>query len=493
MNTKKIKTTLINPPSFLKSRYGDLGSFGPTTEPLGLAYLAANLEKHGYSVSIIDSLASGLTISQIIEIVKKDEPDLIGLTALTPMYEAVKELSSALKRELPLAKIIIGGAHATALPKDTLLDIKEANYICVGEGENTIVDLADCLSGEKSISQVDGLVYRDENNQIIFNKPRQFEMNLDKFPSPARHLLPMNDYRLTVSRTKGTNYCPTLIVARGCPFKCSFCSHPFGRTFRHHSVERIISELDRLDSQYQINQVNFEADTLTASKDFILSLCQALIDRGFNRRIKWTCESRVSAVDETVLRAMKEAGCWQISYGVESGTQRLLDLINKGATLQQIRDIFAITKKIGISIRAFFILGLPTETIEETWKTINFAKELDPLWAQIAITVPYPGTPLFEQLKAENKIRHFNWSDYNTWGGWSEKKIPFVCEGRSAEDIKKIQKQALIAFYLRPKPLLRFLRQIDSFKTFKRYFLGFLVLVKHKIKIILIDNKIIYG
>lgn len=482
---KKIKTILINPPLSLEERYGrDLDKFGASSEPLGLAYLAANLEKHGYLVYILDSLALNWGISQTVEAIKKEGADLIGITMLTPMYEVVKRLAGDLKQAMPSVKIILGGAHATALSKETLEDIEPADYICIGEGENTIVDLADYLSDsiKGDISKINGLAWRNTDGRIIFNQPRQFEKDLDKLPAPAQHLLPMAQYHLTASRVKNSDYCPTLIIARGCPFNCAFCSHPFGRSFRHHSVDRIISEIKNLIEKYHISQLNFEADTLTVDKNFLSELCQALIKEDFHQRINWTCESRINTVDEGLLRLMKQAGCWQISYGIESGVQRLLDLINKGVTIEEIERVVALTKKIGITIRGFFILGLPTETAEESWQTINFAKKLDPLWAQFTIAVPYPGTPLFEILKKQNKIRHFNWADYSTWAGWADKKLPFVPDGRTEAEIKKLQKQALISFYLRPKVFFKFLKQVKSFSIFKRYLTGFFILVRNKVK-----------
>lgn len=153
----------------------------------------------------------------------------------------------------------------------------------------------------------------------------------------------------------------------------------------------MIEELKELKRDYNVDQVNFEADTLTLNKRFIRELCEGIVQRGLD--IRWTCESRVDTVDEYMLKVMKDAGCWQISYGVESGSQRLLDLIHKGTKKEKAMETFALTKKLGI--RGFFMLGLPTETAEESMETIQFAKELDPLWAQFTITVPYPGTPMF--------------------------------------------------------------------------------------------------
>lgn len=482
MTSKKIKTTFINPPFLLEERYGkDLKQFGAASEPMGLAYMAANLEKHGYDVSIIDSPALGYDVLKTAQTARDQQAQLIGITMLTTMYSAVKRLTKAIKNQMPASKIVVGGAHATALPKETLTDIPEIDYVCVGEGEKTILELAECLDAQYDVSKVDGLIYRDRDNKIVTNNPRKFEMDLDKYPPPARHLLPMDRYRLTVSRVKDQSYCPTLIIARGCPFNCAFCSHPFGRSFRHHSINRIIEEIKELMNKHHVSQINFEADTLTVDKPFIISLCRALVDQGISESVKWTCTSRVDTVNEEVLRAMKSAGCWEISYGVESGVQRLLDLINKGETLKQIENVFTLTKKVGIKIRGFFMIGLPTETIEESWQTINFAKKLNPLWAQFTVTTPYPGTPLFEQLDKAGEIRHYNWENYNTWGGWAEKDMPFVPVGRSAKEIRNLQKKALISFYLRPRIILRFLKQIDSFKTLKKYFFGFLVLVKHKL------------
>lgn len=485
MTDKKIKTIFINPPFLLQDRYGkDLKNFGAVSEPLGIAYIAAILEKNNYPVSIIDAPALNLRASDIIKQLAKDPPDLVGITVLTPMHDVLKILAREIKENFSKIKIVIGGAHATALPKEILSEIKEIDYVCIGEGEETITDLVRFLEGKKEISEVDGLVYRIDG-EVVFNKPRDFIRDLDEIPLPARHLLPMERYTLTTSKTKGVGYCPTLIVARGCPFNCCYCSHPFGRNFRHHSVEKILSEIKDLISKHNINQMNLEADTLTVDKKFFLDLCQGLIRVGISQKVRWTCESRVDTIDEEMLEAMKGAGCWQISYGVESGVQRLLDIINKGEKIEQIERIFRITQKKGITIRGFFMLGLPTETTEESWQTINFAKKLNSLWAQFTITIPYPGTTLFDMLRKDNEIRTFDWSCYNTWAGWAGKELPYVPKGRTVKELQGLQRKALISFYLRPKAFLKFLRQVNSLRTLNKYLLGLFILVKNKLSLYL--------
>jgi len=474
----QFKILLINPPFFPEERYGKkLKDFGALSEPLGLAYLASNLELHNYSVKILDCTALDITLEKIHQELEKEHYDLIGLTMLTPMYSRVKETARIIKKTCPQTKIIVGGAHPTILPKETLEEIKDIDYICIGEGEHTIIELVQSLEQKKDIYKVNGLAFR-KNNQIILNPNRELEKNLDNFPPPARHLLPIKKYRLTASRTQKSSFCPTLIVARGCPFNCSYCFHSFGKTFRRHSVKRIIEEIESLIKRYDISEINLEADNLTFDKPFLYSLCEEMIKRKINQKIQWTCESRMDLVNEDLLKKMHQAGCWQISYGVESGVQRLLDLIKKEEKLEDMEKTFAITKKIGITIRGFFMLGLPTETYKESLQTIEFAKKLDPLWAQFTITTPFPGTPMFKMLKEKGEIRTFDWKHYNTWAGWTESEIAFLPKGRTLKELKSLQKKALASFYLRPKVFFRFIKNINSWTVFRKHLRGFLTLLK---------------
>ena len=472
---------LIVPPLSLEQRYGrEMKHFGAVTEPLGLAYLAANLETHHIPVSIIDGAAEELSWQDIRRRIRDLKPSLIGLSLLTPSFEVVQQLCGQLKAEFQDTSIILGGPHCTALPEQTLKEIPGADLVCMGEGEETLVAVA----GDRSNTgweDILGICYRTPDRGIRKNPPRPFIRNIDEIPMPARHLLPMDRYRLTASRTSGDAYCPTIIVARGCPFGCTYCSHTFGRKIRFHSIGRILEEIHWLIQNYDIRQLNIEADTLTANKKFVRGLCRALISGGLSTRLKWTCESRVDTVDADILKLMKRAGCWQISYGFETGSQRLLDHINKSVTLEQMRETMAATRRAGISVRGFFMLGLPTESREESRETIRFARELDPLWAQFTLTTPYPGTPMFAQLCREKKIRNFDWKNYNTWSGWKDNgNLPFIAEGRRVEELLALQKTALRQFYMRPRVFLRFLLSVRSPSDFMKYALGLWVLVKTK-------------
>ena len=474
---------LINPPLSLQERYGkDMQQFGAVSEPLGLAYIAAYLESTKNPVRIIDAPAMGMAVDDVLSDMSRHRDDIVGITMLTPAFKAVADLCSSIKERYPNITIVLGGAHPTALPERTLREIPAADIVCIGEGEITMAEIVSAPTrAPKQLVGVKGICYRNGQGFVI-TEPRPAIRNLDLIPPPARHLLPMDQYHMTASRASGSAFCPTIIVARGCPFSCTYCSRTFGKTFRSHGIERILSEINSLITTYHVEQINIEADTLTVNKKFIRALCNALIEQKISQKISWTCESRVDTVDEETLQLMKRAGCWQISYGVETGTQRLLDRINKSVTLHQVEEIFELTKKVGISIRGFFMLGLPTETREDSLATIAFAKKLDPLWAQFTITVPYPGTQMFEELDSAGKIRTYDWTKFNTWSGWKEgEELPFVADGRSKKELIRLQKQALRQFYIRPTVIFRFLKHTKSLYDLKKYLAGFLVLVKSKL------------
>lgn len=472
-----MKVLLVNPPYSSAERYGrDLGRFGPLNEPLGLAYLAANLERAGHEVSILDAPALGLTEADIPGAIEDRAYQIIGVTMLTPMYARSVEVVKAIRNTSPMATIVVGGAHPTILPRETLLENREIDFAVIGEGEVILLELIEALEKGGSVEHVAGLVRR-KDGEVHINPPPKLISNLDDLPMPARHLLPMDAYHMTRSRTQST-HAFTVSVARGCPFNCAFCCRIFGRKVRHHSVGRIIEEIGILVDRYGAREINMEADTLTLNRPFVFSLCDGLMDSGLSKKIIWTCESRVDTVTEDMLKKMKEAGCWQISYGVETGSQRLLNLICKDITLEQIERTFALTKRIGINIRGFYMLGLPTETREESLKTISFAKKLDAEWSQFTLFTPFPGAELYDLAVKEGGLRSRNWSDYKTHGGWTEGGLAYVPAGRSLEEMKSLQKRAYRAVYLRPKVFLRFFRSIDSFNKLRVFATGFWVLLK---------------
>lgn len=475
---------LISPCLSTSDRYGSaLGKVGPTTEPLGLAYIAAYLreKRHGKDhIEILDMAALNYGEVDLIRKLKEKEWNITGIMVLTPMYIRAKETALIIRRTSPNSKIVFGGPHLTIFPEQTLQEISEIDIGVVGEGEITFFELVDALDNKKDIAKINGVVYRAKK-KVTKTSPRELTRDIDNLPIPARDLLPMKAYKPAPTYYKRLpSY--IMLTSRGCPFNCAYCSKVFGTHYRFHSIDRIISEMEELIYRYGAKEIIFRDDTFTINKDHVKALCDKIMERKLHKKIKWTCMTRVNLVDYELLKLMKTAGCWSIHYGVESGSQRLLDLIQKGITIGQVKQTFRWTRISGIETKAFFMLGLPTETREESLKTIQFTKELDPDWIQVTITVPYPGTKLYDITKNDKTLRSFKWENYQTWAGWSDKELVYYPEGREPNDLKDLQTRAMREFYLRPKFIIRQLMSLRSLDNIKIYSQGALALVKSKIK-----------
>ncbi|MAG77815.1 B12-binding domain-containing radical SAM protein [archaeon] len=475
-----MKILLINPNLSAADRYGkSLGKVGPSCEPLGLAYIAAVIrEKRSDEIKILDGIPFNLSLDDIKKEVEDYKPDVIGITFLTPMFVHVKKLIEAVK-EVSEAKIVVGGPHLTIMPMDTLKDIPQVDFGVVGEGEETFPELCDAFEGKLELKDVKGIVYRDDG--IKMTAMRNFVDNIDDCPLPARDLLPMESYVPAPTYYQRT---PTFLVltSRGCPFRCVYCSKIGGRKYRHHSIERVLKEVNVLIDEYKAKEIIFRDDTFTVNRKFAMDLCNVLIENGINKKIKWTCMTRVTLVDKEILSLMKKAGCWSIHFGIESGSQRLLKLIKKDIDLNQAKKAVKWCREVGIETKAFFMLGLPTETKEESEQTIRFTRDLDPDMIQVTLTVPYPGTELYNMAKEDGTLNSMNWEDYQTWAGWADKDLVFVPKGREAKELKEMQKRAMREFFLRPKVIFRLVTKIKSYDMFKMYFAGAYALVESKLK-----------
>lgn len=475
---------LISPCLSTSDRYGSaLGKVGPTTEPLGLAYLAAYVREKRLNkdcIEILDMAALNYGEKELTAKLKEKKWDVTGIMVLTPMYLRAKETTLIVRKASPESKIILGGPHATIFPEQTLEEIPEIDLIVIGEGELTFCKLIDSLENGKSLGTVNGIAYR-EDGKTKRTIPRELVKDIDQLPMPSRDLLQMDLYKPAPTYYKKLpSY--IMLTSRGCPFNCAYCSKISGTNYRSHSIGRIISEMEELIYQYGAREIIFRDDTFTINKAHVMKLCTEIIWKGLHKKIKWTCMTRVHLVDLDLLRLMKKAGCWSIHYGVESGNQRLLDLIQKGITLEQVKQAFKWTREAGIETKAFFMLGLPTETNKESLRTIDFTKKLDPDWIQVTITVPYPGTKLYDIAKKDGTLKSFKWENYQTWAGWSDKELVYYPEGRTPDELKDLQKRAMREFYLRPKFILRQLIGLRSLDNIKIYSQGAYALVKSKIK-----------
>lgn len=463
-----MKIFLLTPPFSERERYGKLSAVGTLYPPLGLAYIAAVAEKEGHAVSVIDSEATGETFEEIYARLESFQPDLIGMPTFLNTIQRCFVIADEAKKRLPQTKIVLGGVQVTLNP-DEAINRESVDYLVIGEGESCFRDLLTCLQKNIPLHQVRGLVWKD-NGKAVFNQPQSLIKDLDSLPFPARHLFPMKMYHSS-SQLRGKNTIH-MMTSRGCPFRCSYCtSHlTFGKSFRYHGSQRVVWEMLEIKEKYGADTIQFYDESFTLNRARVIQLCDEILKQKL--KISWACFTRVNLVDEELLKKMHSAGCYQIFYGVEAATQRLLDIIKKDITLEQIENAFKWTRRAGIETLASLMIGLPTETREEALKTIDLVIKINADYAQWQKTTPFPGTELYDICEKHGKILTKDWTKFTAWN-----EIVYVTNGRTREDILEIERLAFRRFYLRPSYILKRLPMFFRLSP-KKVFNLFLTILK---------------
>jgi len=465
-----MKILLINPTSGIKN----------PLLPLSLGYIAAVLEKNKIPVDVIDTDAVKMTDDELKRKVIEINPDIVGITIMTATFYAGQKIIKLIREALPKSTIIAGGAHLSALPEETLKKISELDFAVKGEGEITMVELVKTLESKKNPRDVKGIYYR-ENGKILATPPRELIQNLDLIPFPARHKFPLDKYTTHPPYGRKNPYMH-LITSRGCPFSCAFCSKSvFGKTLRMRSAVNVVDEIEEMIKKYGIREIKFYDDDFTLDMKRAEEICDEILKRKI--KIPWSCTTRVNLVSEHLLKRMKAAGCWLISYGAESSSQDLLDTIKKGVTIEQIKQAFKWTKEAKIRSLAYFMLGLPGETKETIEKSLKFAKELNPDFTEWSLTTIFPDTTLKEivkeRLKSKGKIIHYTSSDRDLYRlNWDQEPLFLYEENVPIKELKKYIARAYREFYIRPKYVFSQLFKIRSLGELIYYFKAFLNMLK---------------
>jgi len=368
--------------------------------PLGLAYIAAVLEQGGYVVRIIDLNVRQLSKGKLIGEV--GQADVVGIGGMITEYSEVLGLIDFVKK-VDVKPVILGGGLATALPRE-ILEVSQADFAVIGEGEKTIVGLLEAMENfGYGLADIRGIAYKS-NGEIIINEPVEHIADLSSIPNPARHLLDMRRYvmdhftnlGLTV-RNFGKLRSTNLITSRGCPYSCNFCfKGMWGHKFRRRSPQNVVEEMVALSIDYNINGFFFLDDSFVSDKEWVLEFCKLLKERQL--KVAWCCNGRVNLVTKELLEAMYDAGCRGVAYGIESGSQQVLDYIGKGITLLQSRLAVKWTKQAGMNATGFFMIGMLGETKVTITETIDFARELDLDFYGFSLVNPLIGTRLYNSV-----------------------------------------------------------------------------------------------
>jgi anaerobic magnesium-protoporphyrin IX monomethyl ester cyclase len=458
-----MRVLLVNPAMNLKS----FGGFRGLLEPMpviGLAYIAAVLQQEGHEVKAIDQFTHGWSVQRLVDEVSRFRPDVLGVGMLTPSTPVSIEIAKQARRMMPQLSIVAGNVHADIFYKEILSD-SEFDFVVHGEGEHTIGELVEAIGrGDTDFSAVQGISWKDRaTGEIHKSAARPVIEDLDSLPYPAWNLFPYTRYGLLPFADVAY---PVLSMAgsRGCPYRCEFCSLLYtGSNYRKRDPIKLVDEYEFLHDRYGIKMVGFVDPIFPLNKRVLFRFCEELMRRGLHKKVCWLSETRVDRIDRESLRIMRASGCRRLLLGIESGVDLLLENVNKTFSTETTRQAVRTIRQEGIDTVGLFMIGLPGETPEMTRQTIDFAKSLDLDFAKFAITVPFPGSQMFEDLRREGRLDRDDWENWTTFQP-DPKKMVFVPREVSNEYLLKMQKQGTREFYLRPSMIYRHLVQIRTIR-----------------------------
>ena len=437
---------LIHPPIEMVSRSGEAVQVRPQRyPPLGLACLSANLRLHGHEPVIIDANGEDLSPQQVIRRLVRTGPDVVGLYCNSFNLRRVKFITAAVRDAMDVP-VVLGGPHITHRPE--ALPFLHGDFAIRGDGEEALVELVDALEAGRSPAKVPGLVTRDGEG-VVAGEPALIR-DLDSLPLPARDLLPEGAYYIPVETGRMT----TMATVRGCGYRCNFCALPNHRHYRQRSVENVLAEFRHLVGA-GYSYIDIHDPTFTADMRRVEAICRALIEERLP--LRWGCETRADRVDRDLLRLMKRAGCDNVRFGIESGSERVRNsVIGKDLTTEAIRRAFRICSELELDTMAFFMLGHPTETLDEMKETLKMAVELDATFADFNLVIPLPGSKLFESAVAKGVVKPDVWERVVDGA-----PVPIhLPSGVSFETLGRLRRKGYRRQYLSPRRLWRFLRGV---------------------------------
>lgn len=449
----RIKVILIKP-------------FGVADEiipPISLGWLATQIRRE-HDVKIIDAIKDRLNADAIAKIVVEENAAIVGFQAWSKDTHEIKGICVSIKKARPEIVTIVGGIHPTMLPEGTLNFFGNClDYAYHGEGEIGFRQFVDCVAGgdctPQSLGKIPGLIWKD--GSVVRVNKNSFIEDLDSVGFPAWDLMPPATYPKAPHGAFYRNFpVAPIIVTRGCPFPCTFCAAraASGGKLRSRSLEHVIEELKMLYDKFAVREFQIEDDNFTLNNKFVELFCEKLLYSGLKMTWSFPNGVRLDTLDRPLIRFMKEAGCYALNFGVESGSPRILTMIKKMITVEQIKEQLSMAHEEGFEIGGFFIIGFPTETKEEIEETIRFACSLPLDRVGVSYFQPFPGSSLFHELVSKKEISE-NWADHHHT---SLHNLTYVSPTLTTEELRHFRRKMLRSFYFRPKVFANMLRQINS-------------------------------
>jgi len=464
-----MKVCFVNPPAadgVKQVREGRCmqrsGAWTAIWTPISLALCAQVVRKEGIDVKLSDCIIENIDFLDLQKMVREYLPQLIVLNVVTPSIESDLSTIKLIKEVDRNIKTAIIGIHGTALPEDCLKLSGDLDCVIRGEPEHAVRDIALAVKEKRDFSEIKGITYRADG-RIINNPDREVIENLDELPFPAWDLIKKEKYKMPFTG----NQFLLIATSRGCPYRCVFCADNtyYGRRLRLRTPKSIVDELEWNKREFHIKDFLFWTESFTINRDFSFGVAKEIIKRGL--KIRWVCNSRVDNVDSEMLGVFKEAGCWMIGYGIESGSQKTLNMVRKGTTVEQAREAVAMAKDVGLKVTAHCVIGFPGETKKDIIKTIDFAKKINIDFAQFYCAVPFPGSELYNEAVEKGWINTKDWRMFEQ--NYSVLDTPLI----KAQEIMALRNRAYREFYFRPKIVLKVILQINNLIRLKNLILMF--------------------
>jgi anaerobic magnesium-protoporphyrin IX monomethyl ester cyclase len=439
--------------------------------PLGLLYVASTIEQTGrHQLKVLDLNIPDFDLTFFKNYVQQEKFDILGITLTTFTLLDALEVIAVFREFNPGGLVIAGGPHVAIFPKETMA-LGVVDVAVKREGEPVINDILERLGDPAALAGVPGICYR-MNGDIYDSGEAPYIDALDALPPPNRALLP---YRSYFSLLGGDAYSTTIFTSRGCPFHCAFCDRPaLGKKFRCHGPDYVINEI-RQCLNLGIREFLFYDDTFTVNRARVLDICRQIVKLGLD--IRWDIRARVDTVDEEILKALKKAGCVAVHYGVESGSERILKRLNKGISLARVREVFELTRKVGLETLAYFMLGNPGETRVDIDRSLALAMEIQPDMLHLSIFTPFPATRLYQEALESGLIGKDVWLRF-AQHPTQDFEPPIWEEHFTRRELQELITKSYKSFYLRPEYVWRRLHRVRTFSELKRKFKAGLSVLK---------------
>jgi len=430
--------------------------------PLSLAWVASIAEQAGHKVIIVDARTLGFTKQETLRILEDFKPDIMGFMLTTYMFPDTLEWIRFLKKHLKIP-VVVGGYNLRVYPRESL-SYPEIDFGVITHAYYTIPALFKELEKEiPNFNKVPGLAYKKGQRVILTEHPQKIDF--DKYPNPARHLLPNELYAEFPTQKKNFT---VMVTSLGCPFTCRFCEAG-GTPYNARSPETVVKEIEECYYKHGIREIDIFDYEFTGMRSRVISICRLLQKKKLD--ITWACRSRIDTVDEELLVEMKKAGCSRIYLGLESGRQEILDVINKRITISRIKHTIEIIHRVGIKTLGFFLIGAPGDTKETVRETVKFAKSLKLDYVQFSKCLAKPRTLLWKELLSS--IQKDYWQDW-VLGEEKDRELLRPWTSLTNNEINRLTKWAYTSYYGQPLYIIRHLFKIRSFAEFRRKLFAFL-------------------